>query len=116
MPTSQIDNHHILIMVVDLDVESATLLKYGQQTDKEMADYLADYYQVTQVWMQQEQVALWIDLSAEVWALSNDQQVAITQYIVEHALNSTVYQFAKCVYEEDQTAAKQALHTLLENL
>ena len=105
------DNNSIkVILEVDKELKSATLLKLGTSDTIEKAEsinakilnYLG-YDCVT------------IDLGSEKLNLGTEEQKKVCEYIIDHTLNKNVYNLAVATMNSDGELANQAVRKMLDS-
>lgn len=104
------DNNSIkVILEVDKELKSATLIKWGNSDAIEKAESIN-----AKVLSYLGYDCVTIDLGSEKLNLETEEQKKVCEYIVDHTLNGNVYNLAIAAMNSDGELANQAIRKMLE--
>lgn len=103
------NNSRKVILEVDKELKSATLIKLGTSDTIEKAESLD-----TKILSYLGYDCVIIDLGNEKLNLETEDQKKVCEYIIDHTLNKNVYNLAIATMNSDGELANQAIKNMLE--
>ena len=106
------DNNSIkVILEVDKELKSATLIKWGtsdtiEKAGLSVANRILNYLGYD---------CAAIDLGSEKLNLETEEQKKVCEYIVDHTLNENVYNLAVAAMNSDDELASQAVRKMIDS-
>lgn len=105
------DNNSIkVILEVDKELKSATLIKLGTSDTIEKAESIN-----IKILSYLGYDCVVIDLGSEKLNLETEEQKKVCEYIIDHTLNKNVYNLAVATMNSDGELANQAVRKMLDS-
>ena len=99
-----------VILEVDKKLKSTTLIKLGTSDIIEKTEYVD-----TKILSYHGYDCVIIDLGSEKLNLEIEEQKKVCEYIIDHTLNSNVYNLAVATMNSDGELANQAVRKMLDS-
>ena len=104
------NNSRKVILEVDKELESTTLIKLWTSDIIEKTEYVD-----TKILSYHGYDFVIIDLGSEELNLATEEQKKVCEYIIDHTLNSNVYNLAVATMNSDGELANQAIRKMLDS-